>query len=84
MALLYGVALAALSFLLAWFDYRHMIRAWSTEFYILCIALLFTGLGPRARAGPVLNAMIALSSLWGSAPANARFWTCWRPGIPTR
>lgn len=44
-ALIYGAALAALVFLLAWLDNKHLVRAWTTELYILCIALLFAILG---------------------------------------
>jgi DNA-binding CsgD family transcriptional regulator len=42
---LYGVALAVLAFLLEWLDYKHMVRAWSTEFYISCLAVVFVALG---------------------------------------
>lgn len=43
--LAYGVALAAIAFLLEWLDYKHAIHAWSTEFYIACIAVIFVALG---------------------------------------
>ncbi len=43
--ILYGLALAALVFLLEYFEYRFLVRDLSTEFYILIIAVLFTGLG---------------------------------------
>ncbi len=42
---LYGLALAALAFLLEWMDYKHLIRVWSTEFYVFCIALIFASIG---------------------------------------
>jgi DNA-binding NarL/FixJ family response regulator len=42
---LYGVALAALAFLLEWLDYKHAVHAWTTEFYIACIAVIFVALG---------------------------------------
>jgi DNA-binding NarL/FixJ family response regulator len=45
LALLYGVALASLAFLLEWLDYKHSVHAWSTEFYIVCIAIIFVALG---------------------------------------
>lgn len=45
LAILYGAVLAATSFLLAWMDYRHAVRSWSTEFYVFCVALLFVALG---------------------------------------
>jgi DNA-binding NarL/FixJ family response regulator len=43
--LLYGIALAALAFLLEWLDYKHAVHSWSTEFYITCIAVIFVALG---------------------------------------
>jgi DNA-binding CsgD family transcriptional regulator len=44
-ALLYGSALAAFSLLLAWMDYRHLVRSWSTEFYVFSVAAFFVVLG---------------------------------------
>ncbi len=32
--LAYGLALAALAFMLEWLDYKHAVHAWSTEFYV--------------------------------------------------
>lgn len=43
--IVYGAALAALAFLLEWLDYKHAVHAWSTEFYIACIAVVFVALG---------------------------------------
>lgn len=43
--LIYGVALAAIAFLLEWLDYKHAVHAWTTEFYIACIAVIFVALG---------------------------------------
>lgn len=43
--LAYGLALAALAFVLEWLDYKHSVHAWSTEFYVACIAVLFVALG---------------------------------------
>lgn len=43
--LAYGLALAALAFLLEWLDYKHAIRAWTTEFYSALIAIIFIALG---------------------------------------
>jgi DNA-binding CsgD family transcriptional regulator len=43
--LAYGFALAALAFTIEWLDYKHATRAWSTEFYVACIAVLCVGLG---------------------------------------
>lgn len=45
LVLIYGVALAAIAFLLEWLDYKHAVHAWSTEFYIACIAVIFVALG---------------------------------------
>jgi DNA-binding CsgD family transcriptional regulator len=44
-AVLYGLALAAVALLLDWLDYTHAMRLHSTEFYVVCVALLFAGLG---------------------------------------
>jgi len=41
----YGAALAALAGLLEWMDFRHAMHRWSTEFYVLAVALVFTALG---------------------------------------
>lgn len=43
--IVYGVALAALAFMLEWLDYKHAVHSWSTEFYVACIALVFVALG---------------------------------------
>lgn len=43
--LIYGVILAALLFILEYFDYRYHVRELDIEFYILLIAVLFTGTG---------------------------------------
>jgi DNA-binding CsgD family transcriptional regulator len=51
-----GLAVAALAFLLQRIDYQHTVRTLSTEFYLVFVALLFTGLGvwvgQRLVAGP--------------------------------
>jgi DNA-binding NarL/FixJ family response regulator len=44
-AVLYGIALATVAFLLEWLDYKHAVHAWSTEFYVGCIAVIFVALG---------------------------------------
>lgn len=41
----YGLAFAALAFLLEWLDYKHAVHAWTTEFYAACIAVIFVALG---------------------------------------
>ncbi len=43
--ILYGIALAGLAFILEWLDYKHTVHAWSTEFYVTCIAVVFVMLG---------------------------------------
>ncbi len=43
--LIYGLALAALVFLLEYFEYRYFVRDLSTEAFIFIIALMFAGLG---------------------------------------
>ena len=43
--ILYGIALAAAAFLLEWLNYKHAVHRWSTEFYIVCIALVCVALG---------------------------------------
>lgn len=43
--ILYGIALAAAAFLLEWLNYKHVVHRWSSEFYILCIAVLCVALG---------------------------------------
>jgi DNA-binding CsgD family transcriptional regulator len=43
--LLYSTALAGLAILLNWMDFRHAMHRWSSEFYILCVALLFAAFG---------------------------------------
>jgi DNA-binding NarL/FixJ family response regulator len=43
--LAYGLALAALAFMLEWLDYKHAVHAWSTEFYVACISIVFIALG---------------------------------------
>lgn len=43
--LVYGLLLAAGAFGLQWLEYRFLIRAYSTEVYIVLVALAFLGLG---------------------------------------
>jgi len=43
--LLYGVAMAALTGILKFIEYRYFVRDLSLEFYIGMVAVLFTGLG---------------------------------------
>ena len=40
--LLYGAILAVLVFLLEWLEYQYTILYFSTEVYIVCLAILFT------------------------------------------
>lgn len=67
----YGLAIAALTLLVEWMDWRHATRDWSTSFYVLCVALLFAALGiwlgnrltPRPRTGPFARNDAAIASL---------------------
>lgn len=43
--ILYGLALAAGMLLLEYLDYKHVAHAWSTEFYVACVAIIFVALG---------------------------------------
>ena len=43
--LLYSLVIAAVAWLLQWLDYRYSVRAFSTEIYMVLIALGFTALG---------------------------------------
>jgi DNA-binding NarL/FixJ family response regulator len=68
---LYALALAAGAFLLQWLEYQYLTRAFATEFYIVLIALGFTGLGvwagyrltPKTAAAPFARNEAALKSL---------------------
>lgn len=42
---IYGLIIAAAAFLLRWLEYRHSIRMFSTELYVVVIAVAFTALG---------------------------------------
>lgn len=43
--LLYAGALAAVAFVLQWIEYQYMTRLFTTEIYIVLIAIAFTALG---------------------------------------
>ncbi len=43
--ILYGIGLAAAAFLLEWLNYKHLVHRWSTEFYVISIAVICVGLG---------------------------------------
>lgn len=43
--IVYGIGLAAFAFLLDWLDYKNAVHAWSTPFYVTCIAVIFVALG---------------------------------------
>ena len=51
---LYGIALAALAFLLSWLDFRRVAQGWSLQFAALVLAGVFVALG--AWAGSRLTA----------------------------
>ncbi|HNN55026.1 MAG TPA: response regulator transcription factor [Novosphingobium sp.] len=71
----YGAALAALALLVEWMDWHNATRAWSTSLYVVCVALLFAGLGiwlgnrltPRAAIGPFERNERAVAAL-GMSP----------------
>lgn len=71
----YSLALAALALLVEWMDWRHVTQKWSTLLYVLCVALLFAGLGiwlgnrltPRPRTGAFVRNDAAVASLGISA-----------------
>lgn len=42
---IYGVVIAIAAFGLRWLEYRHALRMFTTELYIVIIAAAFTGLG---------------------------------------
>jgi len=44
-ALIYGLALAAGAFGLHWLEYQYAIRQFTTEIYIIILALIFAGVG---------------------------------------
>lgn len=77
-ALVYGTAVAVLSLLLAWLDWRLVSRSWSTELYVLAIAVLFAALGawlgnrltPRSPPPDFVRNERALASL-GISPREA-------------
>lgn len=55
---LYGSIIALAAFVFRWLEYRHSIRMFSTELYILIVALAFAALGiwlGRKLAGPGRN-----------------------------
>jgi DNA-binding NarL/FixJ family response regulator len=43
--ILYGLALAGGALLLEWLDYKHAVRAWSTQLYVGIVAIIFIALG---------------------------------------
>ena len=42
---IYSLAIAAAAFGLQWLEYQYAVRVFSTEIYIVLIALIFTALG---------------------------------------
>ena len=45
MTVLYGLALALGAFVSQWFEYQYALRLFSTEIYIVLLAIMFTGIG---------------------------------------
>ena len=77
-AVVYGLALAAFALLLEWIQSRHILRFIDTEFYVGCLAILFTALGlwigtrltARRNDGPFNPNNRALIALGISAREN--------------
>jgi DNA-binding NarL/FixJ family response regulator len=63
----YAVALAAGAFVLQWLQYNYLARTMAPEFYVVLIALAFTGLG--VWAGYRLTPRAAAPSFERNAPA---------------
>ena len=45
MTVLYGLALALGAFALQWLEFQYALRLFSTEIYIVLLAIMFTGIG---------------------------------------
>ena len=77
-AILYGLALAAVALVLDWLDFAHAMRLHSTEFYVVCVAVVFVALGiwvgrrltPSPRPATFVRNVRALDSL-GISPREA-------------
>jgi len=69
--LLHGLLIAAAALFLQWVDYRHSVRIFSTEVYVVLLAVAFTVLGiwvgnrltPRSRPAPFETNERALDTL---------------------
>ncbi len=69
--LLYALAMAAAAFALAWIEYKYLTHAFTTQFYVVLIAVGFTALGiwagqrltAKKPAGPFEKNLAALASL---------------------
>ena len=69
--LLYAIALALAAAALEWLEYRYLVRAFSTELYVLLLAIGFVALGiwagmkltPRRHAAEFLRNDAAVRSL---------------------
>lgn len=46
--LLYSAVVAGLAFLLEWVEFQYQVRVFSTEIYVVVVAVVFTGLGAYA------------------------------------
>lgn len=55
--LLYSVVVAGLAFLLEWVEFQYQVRVFSTEIYVVVVAVVFTGVGAYAgyRLTPALR-----------------------------
>lgn len=90
-ALLYGALVAGGALLLAWMDWRHLSRQWSSELHVLLVALLFAGLGiwlgnrlaPRARPAAFERNVAALAAL-GISPRECEVLEALAQGCPNK
>ncbi len=90
-ALPYGALVAGFALVLAWMDWRHVSRQWSSELYVLLVALLFAGIGiwlghrlaPRAPPAPFERNEAAFASL-GISPRECEVLEALAQGCPNK
>lgn len=89
--MLYGIALALLSLLLAWFDFRRVAHGWSGSFGVLLLAILFVSLGiwagsrlaPRTAAPAFARNDAAIREL-GISPRELEVLASLAEGAPNK
>ncbi|GAB3329718.1 response regulator transcription factor [Larkinella ripae] len=75
LAILYGLSLALLLFLLKWLELRFLIISHTSEIYIGAIALLFTGLGiwlAQKLTRPKVETVVVEKAVYRSQPTGFR------------